>query len=346
MTAHRRNRPDPEPRPPSRPENPAPLWRDRAEARAGKTTRAEAGNSGTAILDGVLVIDKPAGPTSHDVVATARRALGFRRIGHTGTLDPNASGVLPLVLGSATRLAQYLTASEKEYDAIVRFGVETDTYDRVGRVQRETHLQPTVEAIAAALDRFRGAFGQTPPPYSAKKVEGARAYDLARRAQPPQLAPAGVSVHALDLVSFESPLARLRIVCSSGFYVRSLAHDLGQVVGTGAILERLIRTRAGAFSLADAVPFAALAAPADRSALVARIIAPEHLLLEFPAVALTPEGARRVQHGQDLGPSEIADPAPRAATVRLISPEGRIVGLAEPAKTPGFLHPAVVFAVK
>jgi tRNA pseudouridine55 synthase len=295
-------------------------------------------------LDGVLVVDKPVGPTSHDVVATARRAFRLRRIGHTGTLDPNASGVLPLVLGSATRLAQHLTATDKEYDATVRFGVDTDSYDTAGRVVRESGQSPTDDALLTALDRFRGRFDQVPPAYSAKKVDGDRAYDRARKAQAITLVPVPVVVHRLDLISFKPPLAHLRLVCSAGFYVRSLAHDLGQIVGTGAVLDGLVRRRAGDFSLDDAVAFAELA-NGTAATLAPRVVPMERLLLHWPAVALTAEGVRRMSHGQELRPADWTGSAPdeRASHVRLTSPEGRLLGIAEPSKTGGFLHPALVF---
>jgi tRNA pseudouridine55 synthase len=297
-------------------------------------------------VDGVLVIHKPAGPTSHDIVAVVRRALGMRRVGHTGTLDPNASGVLPLVLGHATRLAQYLTASDKEYEAIVRFGVETDTYDSAGRVVRESGKFPTRDDLVVALDGFRGAFDQLPPLYSAKKVDGDRAYDLARQAKPVTLAAAPVVAHALDLLSFDPPLARLRVVSSAGFYVRSLAHDLGTALGTGAILQELVRTRAGSFALHMAVPLAdVIAGPLER--LRARVIPLEALLPHLPAIALTADGMRRLSHGQDLRPEDWGGAALTErhghTLVRLLSPHGALLGLAEPAKIAGFLHPAVVF---
>jgi tRNA pseudouridine55 synthase len=297
-------------------------------------------------VDGVLIVHKPAGPTSHDIVAVARRALGVSRVGHTGTLDPNASGVLPLVLGHATRLAQHLTASEKEYEAIVRFGVETDTYDSAGQILEECGNVPARDAVAAALAQFRGAFDQIPPRYSAKKVDGDRAYRLAREAKPVTLAAVPVVTHALELLSFEPPLARLRLVSSAGFYVRSLAHDLGRVLGTGAILQELVRTRAGSFALHMAAPLAdIIAGPVER--VRRRIIPLEELLPHLPAVSLTLEGMQRASHGRDLRPDDWGGtqiPAPPGGSmIRLMSPDGKLVGMAEPAKTAGFLHPAVVF---
>ncbi len=294
-------------------------------------------------VDGALVVDKPVGPTSHDVVAAARRALQLRRIGHTGTLDPQASGVLPLVIGQATRLARFLSATDKEYDATVRFGVETDTYDRAGQIVRETGDVPSHDRLVEALDRFRGSFAQRPPSFSAKKVEGERAYALARSDKPVALEPVTVTVHTLELVAFDPPQATLRVSCSAGFYVRSLAHDLGQLLGAGAVLDALVRRRAGDFSLEDAVPLREILTGEPSEAL-ARVIPMEGLLLDFPAVRLTDEGRRRISHGQELRPADVlGGRMPAAASVRLLSPEGRVIGIAEPSKMPGFLHPAVVF---
>lgn len=295
-------------------------------------------------LDGVLIVDKPAGPTSHDVVATARRALKLNRIGHTGTLDPLASGVLALVLGQATRLSQFLTASEKEYEATVRFGAETDTYDRAGRIVAETGAVPTRDQLIAALDRFRGVFEQVPPAYSAKKIGGDRAYDLARGAQAVMLAPVSVETHALELLAFEPPRARLRLVCSAGFYVRSLAHELGQAVGTGALLDDLRRLRSGTFTLADAVPFGEVAT-GTASGLSPRLVPMERLLTDWPAVELLPTALRKIAHGQELRPSDWRGSAlgPADANVRVLGSDGRLLALAKPARTAGFLQPAVVF---
>lgn len=293
-------------------------------------------------IDGVLVVDKPTGPTSHDVVATARRALRITRVGHTGTLDPNASGVLPLVFGRATRLAQFLTSDEKEYEATVRFGVTTDTYDATGRVVSESCDMPSRVDVDSALDRFRGALQQMPPSFSAKKIASEPAYALARRGKSVELQAAPVTVFALEVLSYEPPLARLRIVSSAGFYVRSLAHDLGAALGCGAILEALVRTRAGAFSLRDALPFGVLAT-ADRTAIAESVIRLEHLLPELPVVALSAELVRRVRNGVDLGAADLSREVP-SGRVRLMGPNGQLIGLAEPAKTPGFLHPAVIFS--
>jgi tRNA pseudouridine55 synthase len=293
----------------------------------------------------VLVVDKPAGPTSHDVVAVARRALGISRVGHTGTLDPRACGVLPLVVGQATRLAQHLSRSDKEYEAIVRFGVTTDTYDLEGRVVEESGAVPSEEAIRAALTRFRGTFLQSPPPYSARLVNGARAYARARAGQPVQPPATQVTVHRLELRRYEPPCAELVVRCSAGFYVRSLAHDLGQELGTGAVLDRLVRTEAAGFRRPDALSLAELAVEA-RDELRTRLVPVERLLTHLPEARLTPSGVERARHGAPLSPRDLAVPlvgSGEPTWVRLMAPNGRLVGLGRRLPgAAGLLQPAVV----
>lgn len=295
-------------------------------------------------VDGVLVVDKPVGPSSHDVVAVARRSLGISRIGHTGTLDPQASGVLPLVLGQATRLAQHLSSSDKEYEATLRFGVVTDTYDAAGKVVESSGESPRVEALEAELQRFRGTFDQTPPAYSAKMIGGDRSYVHARAGTPLRSPAVAVTTHVLDLLGFEPPFARLRVRCSAGFYVRALAHDLGQRLGTGAILEQLVRTEAAGFQLSAAVSFETLVG-APRAELRDLVLPMETLLTDVPAASLTEQGVDWARHGRNLGPAQLTTPLPHVPPlVRLFGPDARLVGLADPAKIPGFLHPAVVFS--
>lgn len=316
-------------------------------------------------LDGLLIVNKPIGPTSHDIVAVARRAIGTPKVGHTGTLDPAASGVLPLVLGRATRLARFLASDEKAYVASVRFGRTTDTYDAAGEVTSETGMVPERAALERALEGLVGTFDQTPPAYSAKKIDGVRAYALARRQAAVTPTPVAVTVHGLALVRFEPPIAELAVACSAGFYVRSLAHDLGQCLGTGAILDALIRVSAGRFTLAHSVPFERLT-PENRDDLVTRIVPMEAALTHLPTVHLTEAGVRRVRHGQDVGPEDVLPPSSvssvssvssaavtslssaRAASsggtapVALLGPDRRLVAIGGPAAVPGFLHASVV----
>jgi tRNA pseudouridine55 synthase len=291
-------------------------------------------------LDGVLVVDKPAGLTSHDVVAAVRRVTGEKRIGHTGTLDPMATGVLPLACGLATRLVRFLSASDKDYDAEIRFGTTTDTYDITGRPVGHSSKVVVRDEIDDALSSFRGSYLQAPPSYSAKKIGGRRAYDLARADVHVQPAPVPVHVSRLELVEVSENLARVRLTCSAGFYVRSLAHDLGARLGTGGCLAALRRTRSGDFDLASAVTLDALA---DRSTLVSRVIAMQHLLPGTPSVMLTDEGARWVGHGRAIGALQLSGrPPERAQWVRLLKSDGTLAALAEPGDAPGSLHPSIV----
>jgi tRNA pseudouridine55 synthase len=306
-------------------------------------------------MDGLLVIDKPAGPTSHDVVARLRRVLDERRIGHTGTLDPMASGVLALVVGRATRLAQFLSAADKCYDAVVRLGVSTDSYDKTGREVGEPFpgTLPSREAIQAAFDRFRGTFLQQPPAFSAKKIDGERSYKLARKRAkesrpdrpglpgPPDLPdPVSVTAHAIAIAGVDGALVSLRIVCSAGFYVRSLAHDLGQALGTGAHLTALRRTASGPATIADAVALDAVEREAGMAA--ARVIPLRRLLLDLPCAVLTPAGLTHVGHGRELGEGDFTEIRGVGPRVRLLDGAGDLVGIAGPGRTPGLLHPSIV----
>lgn len=309
-------------------------------------------------MDGLLVIDKPAGPTSHDVVARMRRVLEESRIGHTGTLDPAASGVLPLVLGRATRLARFMSGSSKRYEAVVRFGQATDTYDAEGVPVGERSLAiPSRTQIESALDAFRGTFEQQPPAFSAKKIAGRRSYESARAARvkplpdlpgpaavpaPPALpAPVNVTVHHLALVGLAGDCATLTLECSAGFYVRSLAHELGATLGIGAHLAALRRTASAGLTLADAIPLAA--AERSRDDAVAAIVPIECMLQDLPSIVLGRDDVERVTHGQDVLPTAITVAGRTGGdSVRLFDQAGQLVGIGEAAATPGVLHPSVV----
>lgn len=291
-------------------------------------------------MDGVLVIDKPQGPTSHDIVAAARRLLGERRIGHTGTLDPLATGVLPLAIGRATRLVRFLAASDKEYDATIRFGLTTDSYDITGVETSRTDAIPLREDVVRELGALTGEYQQAPPAYSAKKIGGRRAYQLARDEQPVAPTPAPVRVARAELLAFEAGRARVAITCSAGFYVRSFAHALGELVGTGACLEALRRTRAGEFTLGAAIRVEELH---DAARVAARLVPLHALLGGWPAVTLTGRGRQRTAHGRELEPDDYTAAGPLERTwVRLLDAEGALVAVATPGHAAGSLHPAVV----
>ena len=301
------------------------------------------------MIDGVLVIDKPSGPTSHDVVARVRRAVHVKRMGHTGTLDPLATGVLPLVVGRATRLARFLSAGAKTYAATIRLGVSTDTYDALGATTEGGKQGepagpcPTVDAdvIEGVLDRFRGTFDQRPPPYSAKKLDGARAYALARQGRPVAPAPVSVTVERLELLAVAAGQVDVRLTASAGFYVRSLAQDLGAALGCGAHLQALRRERSGDFGLDDAWPLDEL--ERQPAAVTQRVIPMARLSMGMPAAILTDAGRQLAAHGHTIAPCDLVHPAASAAAaghVRLLDRDGGLIAVAEPGQDA--LHPRVV----
>jgi tRNA pseudouridine55 synthase len=333
-------------------------------------------------MDGLLIVDKPAGPTSHEVVARVRRALGERRIGHTGTLDPAATGVLALVLGRATRLARFLSASDKSYDAVLRLGVATDTNDAEGTPAGPSYQGPlpSRDMIERALDAFRGTFLQQPPDYSAKKIDGVRSYRLARaasrerssaRAEPRATArteaeaspettqhgrrrspdPVGVTARAIDIVRVEGDCVAVHVTCSAGFYVRALARDLGEQLGIGAHLLSLRRTRSGDLTLDQALALDAI--ERDPAHGLRAVVPLSRMLPGLSSVTLTSEGVRHAVHGRDLGPGDVEKgvgslfhQSDQKKTpdpfFRLVDPAGDLVAIASPAGASGLLHPAVV----
>ena len=291
-------------------------------------------------MDGVIVVDKPEDWTSHDVVAKMRRVAGTRRIGHLGTLDPIATGVLPLVIGRATRLAQFYTRSDKIYEGTVRFGWSTDTYDRAGvptSPQRAVHLQPA--EIESHLEQFRGEFLQTPPPVSAKKVAGRRAYDLAREAVAVELPPAPVHLYELTLLAVDGPDAQIRAHCSGGTYMRSIAHDLGQALGCGAHLYELRRTASAEFEIAQARTIPQLESLAAEDRLIDAFVPAADLLPGFPAVFVDDLAITQIRHGRNFAASSFR--AHPAARVKALSRHGELIAIGE-AVLPHLYHPAVV----
>jgi len=287
--------------------------------------------------EGLLVIDKPEGPTSHDIVDRVRRLAGIRRVGHTGTLDPMATGVLPVCLGRATRLARFIAGGRKTYAGIIRLGVATDTYDREGRTTRTgdfSNLAP--DEISAAAARFRGEQMQTPPPYSARKVGGVPAHRLARRGAVDPLEPRPVTVYRLDLLEISGSALRFEMVTSPGTYVRSIAHDLGHALSCGGHLEELRRTAAGALTIASAVPIEALERATRDGTLADLIIPMRGIDLGLPTVTLTDDGVAAMKTGRPLSSRELAGPtaAPLGAAgpVRVLDGDGELIGIAVPAK--------------
>lgn len=247
-------------------------------------------------MDGILNLNKPYGLTSHDVVDRIRRLAGQRQVGHAGTLDPLATGVLLVCLGSATRLAEFLMDSPKLYRAHVRLGVTTDTYDAEGAVIAERPVEVGREDVERALERFRGPILQVPPMFSALKKDGRPLYRLARRGETVDRAPRRVEIYRLDLVEWRPPDLTLEVLCSPGTYIRSLAHDLGEALGCGAYLAGLVRLASGEFRLEDAVDLEGL----TRERLAEVLLPPDVALRRFPALHLTPAEARAIGYGQDI----------------------------------------------
>lgn len=303
-------------------------------------------------IDGLLVIDKPAGLTSHDVVAQVRRLLGVRRVGHGGTLDPDATGVLLVAIGQATRFFPYLSKEDKVYEGAIRLGFATDTYDASGRPStEESHDFPGHEDLAGAMKSFEGRILQTPPPYSAKKLGGKPAYKLARANMEFTLKPSVVTVEWFRLCEYRPPLALFETKCSTGTYVRSLAHDLGQRLGCGAHLDALRRTSVGPYVLGDAVPLDGLEAAAGRGEAAALVLPLEQLLAGVPAVTVLPEAEMRIRNGAALGPAHLGHPpsdAPpypgEACVLRLFGESGKLLALARPSPDGENLHPFLVIS--
>jgi tRNA pseudouridine55 synthase len=310
-------------------------------------------------IDGALVIDKPQGKTSHDVVEAVRRLVGFRQVGHLGTLDPLATGVLVLVLGRATRLARFYGGRRKRYNCTVRFGVATDTYDSEGE-RRGPDLAPALDraVIARLAADFVGRIQQRPPAFSAKKIHGRPAHELARKKKQVDLQPVEVDVYKFQLASIEGSSARFTIECGAGTYIRSLAHDLGQREGSGAHLSEITRTAVGEFTLDQAIGVNELAKAALSGRISERVIPLERLLTEIPRTKVLPVVERRILHGAkfNVPVSQIepgratADPGAtgaldcgeqKRALLRVFNLQERLIAIAE-AVVPRTYQPLVV----
>jgi tRNA pseudouridine55 synthase len=254
--------------------------------------------------DGLLLADKGPGVTSFQVVAHLRRVLRVPKVGHGGTLDPMATGLLPILLGEATKLTGYLQGQDKEYLATIRLGVATDTLDATGAVTGERPVPPLLaDEVSAVLERFVGEIEQVPPMYSALHAGGRRLYELARAGIAVERAPRRVRVHAFELIECTLPRLRVRVACGSGTYVRSLAADVGETLGCGGHVEALARTRVGSFRLTDAIPWAVIQ-EGDAAALAAGVLPPDRAVAHLPPVRLSPETGRRLAQGQLVPLSE------------------------------------------
>jgi tRNA pseudouridine55 synthase len=278
-------------------------------------------------ISGALVVDKPTGMTSHDVVQVIRNGTGIRRAGHTGTLDPRASGVLVVLVGPAVRLSEYVSASDKRYQAIVRLGASTDTFDADGKFTRrsETPINVTEAQFEEALKKFIGHIEQTPPPYSAVKVQGRKAYEMAREGEEVDLAPRTIDVYHLEVLEWAPPEVVIDVHCSSGTYVRSLANDLGDLLGCGAYLVGLRRTKSGRFSLRDATPLRKLQEAFRAGNWAQYLIPAAEALADWPAIELDPDQVDAIKHGHRVPAAEDAKPG----MVRGVSMAGELVALME-----------------
>lgn len=277
------------------------------------------------LVDGVLLLDKPVGLSSNDALIKAKRVMNAKKAGHTGTLDPFATGLLPLCFGEATKFSQDLLEADKTYEATVHLGIKTDTGDTEGEAIETLPVDVTIEQIEAALARFRGPILQVPPMYSALKRDGKALYEYAREGIVLEREARPVTIHALELIGYDAPMLRIRVTCSKGTYVRVLGEDIGAALGTGAHLNALRRIGVGALTLEGMITLEALQAHAEPRSLLAPVDA---LLSTFPAVELTPELAKRFLNGQRLALGKEAVAVPSEQGRVRVYHEGKLLGTA------------------
>jgi len=295
-------------------------------------------------MDGLVCVDKPAGWTSHDVVARLRTVLGTSRTGHAGTLDPDATGVLLVAVGRATRLFPFLSKQDKVYRGTIRLGFATDTYDASGRpTTEEVKEMPGREDVAAVLEAHQGRQMQTPPAFSAKKIHGRPAHRLARADREVVLAPVEITVHAFRLLGYRPPRLEFEVACTSGTYIRTLAHDLGRALGCGGHLERLVRTAVGPYRLEECRTLERIEESVSAGRVGEVLIPLESLLPEFPRFRLTAELAARARHGRAIPwPADMAENAAADLPVRLFDETERLVALARIDRSVSRLRPFLV----
>lgn len=310
---------------------------------AGRYNRIYARNREICLdsLNGVIVVDKPRGWTSHDVVGKLRRIADTRKVGHLGTLDPLATGVLPLLLNRATRLAQFFTKNDKAYDGVIRFGFATDSYDADGEPAGEDRA-PVLDAAMAerALSGFHGVIQQVPPPVSAKKIQGKKAYELARKNLAVDLPPVQVTVHSLEVLSIDGPEVAIRVRCSAGTYVRAIAHEAGQTLGCGAHLSRLRRTMSGPFDIQQARTLEDLAELAAEHRLHEALLPAAQLLPEFPSEVVDQITETQIRQGRDFRVSPFRSRG-GAKHVKALSRDGDLIAIGE-IRLPNVYHPILV----
>ncbi len=296
------------------------------------------------MIDGILNINKSTGMTSHDVVARVRKLLKQKRVGHAGTLDPAASGVLPICVGQGTRVAEYLSESGKAYIADILFGIVTDTYDAEGAIVRTADTENlTLEQIQEALSGFLGPQMQMPPLYSAIKLQGQPAYKRMRAGEEITLEPRPITITQLDILAWQPPKLTLAIECSKGTYIRSLAYDLGERLGCGAHLVGLIRTRSGPFMLSNSITLDQLAEAVENGNIEQYLHAADSVLQQYPALTLDAATTERVLHGNAF-PYDIDDSETKTELARVYDADGRFVAIAEWDAERGMWQPTKVFA--
>lgn len=248
-------------------------------------------------MNGIVIIDKPAGWTSQDVVSKLRGVLHTKRIGHGGTLDPMATGVLPVFVGRATRAVEFFEHAEKTYETVLRLGITTDTEDITGSVLQQQEVTVTEQQFLTVLEQFRGEIQQIPPMYSALKINGQKLYDLARRGKEVERKPRTITIHALDCLSFDGQTARLRINCSKGTYIRTLCKDIGEALGCGGCMESLRRVAAGSYIIEEAIPLAKLVESTDPESHLRPV---DSMFTRHPAITLTEKQALRCRNGNSF----------------------------------------------
>ena len=277
-------------------------------------------------MDGILVIRKEKGYTSHDVVAKLRGILHMKKIGHTGTLDPAAEGVLPVALGRGTRLVELLTEKEKTYEAVLRLGVSTDTQDMTGTILSEKPVTVTEEEVRETVASFVGEQMQVPPMYSALKVGGKKLYELAREGKTIERKPRPVVFYEIRILDMDLPLVRISVTCSKGTYIRTLCHDIGEKLGCGAAMESLLRTKVGRFTLDDAITLAQTEEAVKKGTIESKILGIEEILAEYPRVCCTKEGDRLLANGNPLVQA-LVDAQEKKGWIRMCSSEGSFAGV-------------------
>lgn len=293
-------------------------------------------------MDGMLIIRKEKGFTSFDVVAKLRGILHTRKIGHTGTLDPEAEGVLPIAIGAATRLVDLFTEKQKTYEAVLHLGITTDTQDMTGTVLQEQQVTVTEQEVTNVLESFLGDQEQVPPMYSALKVNGKKLYELAREGKTVERKARPVTFYEIQILEMKLPLVRFTVTCSKGTYIRTLCNDIGEKLGCGGCMESLLRTATGAFTLEESVTLAQVQEAADQGHVDELIHSIDEILSEYPKLCCTEAGNRLLSNGNPL-PQELVDGQARKGWVRMCAANGSFVGLYEWKNHRHMYHPVKMF---